>query len=438
VIDDNKSLMSKVLSSPWLFIPAIYLISGAIEAGVLQYGTTIMYKQMGYSNAFIGYLSFLQMPLVFAFLWAPYVDKWGSKRNLSVVFLFITAAITAIIGFTIKLQFFFVFASVAAYLLLAFVFSFFKIAADGYYIRILDKKRQAEFIGVKTAAIRLGIIGSVAILIRIAGQINEKNSSTTVGWFWMYMILTAVVLAGAIYNMFFLPAAAGDKPVAQTQGFALLRVCREYLRQEKAVLFIIFVLVYRFGEGLLVRMADPFFMDPIADGGLNMSISAITLVKSFAGIPCTIIGGLAGGWIIKKFGLKKTFFWLALFVTVSHLGYWYIAHVRNMAEFTFLNEVFNRDMFLAVCVESLCYGMGFSAFFYYLHALANGKDKTSIFAISSALMGLGFYLPCALSGVLQEMFGYPMLFMLSFITAIPGVILILFLPLSVEKTVEQE
>ncbi len=438
MIDQEKSVMGKVLSSPWLFIPAIYLVSGAIEAGVLQYGTTIMYKQMGYSNSFIGYLSFLQMPLVFAFLWAPYVDKWGSKRNLSVVFFFLTALITALIAVTVYFQFFFTFTSVAAFLLLAMVFSFFRISADGYYIRVLDKKRQAEFIGIKTAAIRLGIIGSVAILIRIAGEINENNNSTTVGWFWMYIILTAVVVAGGVYNMFFLPKPANDKPLEHIEGFALLRVCKEYLRQEKVILFIIFVLVYRFGEGLLVRMADPFFMDPIENGGLNMSIPVLTMVKSLAGIPSTIIGGLGGAWIIKKYGLKKTFFWLALCMSVPNLGYWYLAHFRDLTEFVLMGHTFNRDMFIAVCVESLGYGMGFSAFFYYLHALAGGKDKTSIFAISTALMGLGFYLPCALSGVLQEMFGYPTLFMLAFLTAVPGIILIFFLPLSVETIVDKE
>lgn len=433
---EQKNTINKVLSSPWLFIPAIYLVSGAIEAGVLQYGTTIMYKQMGYSNSFIGLLSFLQMPLVFAFLWAPYVDTWGSKRNLSVLFFFLTAAITALIAVAVYWQFMFTFISVAAFLLLAVVFSFFRIAADGYYIRILDKTRQAEFIGIKTAAIRLGIIGTVAVLIRIAGDINQKNDSQSIGWFWMYIILTAVIIAGGFYNMFFLPRADNDKPLAKVQGFELLRVCREYLMQEKAVLFIIFVLIYRFGEGLLVRMSDPFFMDSIEAGGLNMSISAITAVKSFAGIPCTIIGGLAGGWIIKKFGLKKTFFFLALCMSVPNLGYWYLAHFRDMTELTFLNQIFNRDMFIVVCIESLGYGMGFSAFFYYLHALADGRNKTSIFAISTALMGLGFYLPCAISGVFQEMFGYPVLFMLAFITAVPGIILVPFLPLSAIQSKE--
>ncbi|HBG28844.1 MAG: hypothetical protein A2Y10_03680 [Planctomycetes bacterium GWF2_41_51] len=430
----NRGSVTSFFSSPWIYIPAIYLLSGTIEGGPLQYGTAIMYKDMGYANSFIGYLSLLNIPILLSFLWAPYVDSWASKRKLSILFLFLTGFITALIAVTIHFSIFFTLTSLTAFLLLAVVYSFFKIAADGYYIRILDPKQQAAFIGIKTSAIRVGIICAIAILIRMAGQINVSAESKTAGWVWMYIILSILLFVGAVYNFFFLPKTVNDKAVKNPQGFALFAVLKEYLKQNKAVLLIIYILLCRLGEGVLVKMADPFFMDPFEKGGLNMDIPSLTLVKSFAGFPCTIIGGIAGGWIIKKFGLKKTFLTLACCMSVPNLGYWYLAKTLPTAEIIILGQSLNRDMFSVVCIESLGYGIGFSAFFYYLHAMATGLNKTSLFAISSALMGFGFYIPCAVSGLLQEAIGYPMLFLCSFLLAVPGIAMVKFLPMTVNNT----
>lgn len=430
---EKKGLAAAILSSPWIFIPAIYLIQGVIEGGVLQDGVTIMYKDMGYSNAFIGYLSFIHLPLTMAFLWAPFVDQWGSKRNLTVVFFFIVTLFTAFIGFTLYIQVAFTTMSVIAFLGLAIIFSFFRIAIDGYYIRILPPRLQAGFVGVKTAAIRIGIIATIALLINLAGRVNEAQDSKTVGWIWMYGILTGLVLLGAIYNLFCLPKAADDKPVRDTKGFPLLEAIKDYLTMNKVALVIIFIFIFRFGEGLLRRMAPPFFMDPVDAGGYALDVASVSMIRAFADMPFTIVGGLLGGWIIKKWGLKRTFVVLAICMSAPNLLYWYVAKVQTFVEFSFWGYTFNRAVFITVCIESLGYGMGFSAFFYFMHAIAKGMHKTSHFAISTALMSLGFFLPSGISGIMQEHIGYEMLFLVSAVAAIPGICMIPFLPIGREE-----
>lgn len=350
--------ISKHAANPLLYIPAVYLIAGAIEAGVLHYSASIMYKDMGFSNSFIGYLSLLHIPLLLSFLWAPYVDRWGSKRNLTIIFMFGMGIISGLISITFCLKNLFTFASLMGFLALSVMFSFFRISSEGYYIRILKPKQQAGFIGIKTGAIRLGIIAVVAILIRMAGEINIAKESNTTGWILMYIVLAVAIFLAATYNFFFLPKPQGDVPLKSSDGFAILLVIKEYLKQNKAVLFIIFVMIYRFGEGLLVRMADPFFMDPVSEGGLGLDIPTLAIVKSFAYIPCTIIGGIAGGWIVKKFGLKKSFIPLALLMSVPNLGYWYLAKFQPMETVDILGQVLNRDMFYVICIESLGYGIG--------------------------------------------------------------------------------
>ena len=427
---------AKIFSSPWIFIPAVYLIAGTVESGILQHGVTIMYKDLGYSNAFIGFLSFLQLPLLVAFLIAPYVDRMGTKRGLTITFMFAMAGISALIPFTFYLDSLFTIASLGSLFLLSVSFACFKIASEGYYIRILSPHEQAAFIGIKTAAIRLGIIFTISLLVGLAGRVNLANDSERLGWQVMFFVLVALIGLVAVYNWRFLPKPIDDMPNQGHGGFGLISVMREYLKQDKAILLIVFILVYRFGEGLLLRMADPFFMDPVALGGMSMAISELVAIKSFAAIPGTIVGGIAGGWLVARYGLRRTFLPLSALMCIPNLGFWYLAHFQSMVEVIIFGMSWNRDVLIVVILESVGYGMGFSAFFYYLHKLAIGENKTSLLAISFALMALGIYLPSMISGVVQELIGYELLFIASFLLAIPGVILTLFVPLGKNESSE--
>jgi PAT family beta-lactamase induction signal transducer AmpG len=250
----------------------------------------------------------------------------------------------------------------------------------------------------------------------------------------MYGILAVAMLAVSIYNLFFLPKPEDDHAVKNAHSFALWEVIKEYMQQNRALLVIAFIVLYRFGEGLLLRMADPFFMDPVEQGGMAMAVTEIVTIKSFAAIPCTIIGGIIGGWLVKKYGLRKTFLPLSLCMCLPNLGYWYLAKTQGMADIAVFGFMLNRDVLWVVCLESLGYGIGFSAFFYYLHAIAVGENKTSLFAISTALMALGIYLPSAISGVVQEAVGYQSLFLLSFVLALPAICLLKFIPLEKGRT----
>ncbi len=438
-----------ILANPWIFVPAIYLVQGLIEGGILLQGTGIMYKDFGYSNAFIGGLALLNLPLIFAFLWAPYVDAWGSKRNLSVFFFFTIAIGMAGIAAAVYFQLAFTVTTLLAFFFIAVILSFFRVATDGYYIRILSPKLQAEFVGVKAAGIRIGMMGTLGIFIVMAGKINEafkaasaeidgmvgflfsagKIGTPALGWFWMFIFLTIVILVMAVYNFFFLPRTPHDKPVKHAKGFPLMEVLKEYLQQDKVIAIIIFILIYRFGQGLLTKMADPFFMDPIDKNGMGLTIANLSMIRTAAGIPFMIIGGIAGGFIIKKWGLKKTFIPLAILMAIPNLGYWVLSNFHSTASFAMKGFEIPYDIFAVMSIESLGYGMGFSGFFYFIHAIATGKNKTSTFAISTALMGLGWNIPCAISGVIQEATSYETIFILSVVLSIPGIALIPFLPM---------
>jgi PAT family beta-lactamase induction signal transducer AmpG len=80
-----------------------------------------------------------------------------------------------------------------------------------------------------------------------------------------------------------------------------------------------------------------------------------------------------------------------------------------------------------VAMEQFGYGLGFTVFTVYLMYSAQGKFKTSHYAISTGIMALGMMLPGFMSGWLQQTVGYRMFFIIVCIMTIPGMLTIPFI-----------
>jgi MFS transporter, PAT family, beta-lactamase induction signal transducer AmpG len=422
------SQSARGLSSPWCFVFTLYFAAGLCGGGIIGNMTAVMYSDMGYSNAFIGSVALLSLPTSIRFLWSAYIDAMGSKRNLSCLFTACLGLICLLLSLVIYIDFAFTLTSLILFGLLAFFFASLEISADGYYIRILSLRRQAEFVGIKAAAIRLGIIFSLVFLIRLAGELSDRDWNQHTAWGTVLLAAGLIFLAVAAYNMRFLPHAEDDKPV-KNKGFALYAVLRDYLKLERVWAVILLILCYRWGQGLLFFMTVPFYMNSWEDGGMGMSTSQVALLKTYTDVPWMIIGGIVGGMIIKRMGLRRVFIPMAFMMNLPNLLYVYVAVVQPEGTFQILGTAFYSKLFIVSCFESLGYGLGFSAFFFYIHALATGPNKTSILAISSGLMGMGFFVPGGISGIIQTWLGFPGLFILSSVVGMGAIFLILLAPM---------
>lgn len=418
----------KGLSSPWCFVTTLYFAAGLCGGGIIGHVTSVMYADMGYSNAFIGAVALLSLPTSIRFLWSAYIDAMGSKRNLSCLFTGLMGLACILLALVIYMDFAFTWSTLILFGLLSFLFASLEIAADGYYIRILPLRRQAEFVGIKAAAIRLGIIFSLVVLIRLAGEFTDRDWSAYTAWGTILLITGIIFLLCAAYNFRFLPKAEDDEAV-KSKGFALVEVFKEYLQMEKVWAIILLILCYRWGQGLLFYMTVPFYMNSWEDGGMGMSTSEVAMLRTYTDLPWMIIGGIAGGFIVKRFGLKRVFIPMAFMLNIPNLFYVYLAIVQPTETLQILGTEFYTDLFYVSILESLGYGLGFSAFFFYIHALSRGPNKTSILAISSGLMGLGFNIPGSVSGVIQTWIGFSGLFALSTVVGLLSIFLILLAPM---------
>jgi PAT family beta-lactamase induction signal transducer AmpG len=165
-------------------------------------------------------------------------------------------------------------------------------------------------------------------------------------------------------------------------------------------------------------MASPFLLDGFSAGGLGLSTKDVGFAYGTAGMLSLTVGGLAGGWCIARFGLKRCIWPMAIMLNAPDLVYIYMSVVRP--------EVWL--VYVLVACEQFGYGLGFTAFSVYLMYIAQHPYKTSHFAISTGLMALGMMVPGLVSGYLQQWLGYTGFFALVLALTVPGMLMIFFLP----------
>lgn len=423
--------LKRAVSSPWVFVPILFMAVGLSGGGIIAGLTGVMFKDFGFSNKIVGAVAFLFLPSTLRFFWAPWVDGLGSKRTLCIRFSvglgFLVMAVAGLIGLGKT--------SATALFILFFIFSLLfsclEVSADGYYIRVFDRRRQAEFVGVKAAGHRAGIIICLIVFVRLAGEWRAQGWAIEQAWALSVGLAGLLYFALALIWRVILPIVPGDERVLDPVRHPLIPILKEYFTQPRIWAIVSMLIVFRFGQAILVYMSAPFYMDPAEAGGFGLNAKDVALLKTFTDVPWMILGGVAGGLIIKQLGLRRVIIPYTLLLNLPNFGYVYLACTRPEAIFTVFGIAFNRGLFLVSSIESLTYGIGFSGFFYYIHAIAQGRHRTSMLAISSGLMGLGFYLTGGISGILQHWLGYPSLFFISSVVGLLTLVIIPFLPIPV-------
>jgi PAT family beta-lactamase induction signal transducer AmpG len=404
--------------TPWIFVPTLYFAEG-LPYIIVNTVSTILYKKMGMSNQFIGLTSILYLPWVIKMFWSPVVDVYTTRRAWIITTQVLMAAVFVVLAFSINRPMF-VPLSLAAFIVIAFISATHDIAIDGYYMLALDKKKQAFFLGVRSLFYRLAVIFGSGLLVVLAGTIERKSGSIPVSWTAALTVPALIFFFAFVFHRFYLPRPSSD--VAGTasdkvKGFS--EAFRTYFRQKKIIPIVAFILLYRLGEAMLAKMAGPFLLDRPEAGGLGLATDTVGYVYGTVGVFSLAVGGILGGFLIARFGLKRCIWPMAVMLNAPDIFYVYMAMVRPTL----------GTVYAMVAMEQFGYGLGFTAFSVFLMYIARAPYKTSHFAISTGLMALGMMLPGLASGLIQSALGYSAFFITVLVLTVPGMLLLLFVPL---------
>lgn len=407
--------------SPWTFIPTLYLAEG-VPYVIINTVSVIFYKKMGIENAQIAFwTSLLYLPWVIKMFWAPLVDSYSTKRNWIVYTQVAMLGCLSCVALSFQFPHFFII-SLLCLTVGAFISATHDIAVDGFYLLALNKEQQAFFAGIRSVFYRFAIIFGSGVLVVFAGELEVRLKNIPLSW-TLTIGFSALIFAFLfIFHGSILPRVESDleqSVKSTTEKIPFLIIIKSYFRQNRIGSILAFILLYRLGEAMLGKIASPFLLDKRELGGLGLSTSDVGLAYGTLGIISLIFGGILGGILIAKYGLKKSILPMALAVHLPNLFYVYMAYIQPPKNL----------VYLLVALDQFGYGLGFTAFSIYLMYISRGEYQTSHFAISTGFMALGMMLPGLMSGYIQQAIGYPAFFILVFLATIPGMVTLFFIPL---------
>lgn len=436
---DEPSPQVRGKTGPWSWIPSLYFASGLPYVVVMSV-SVIMYKRLGISNTDIAlYTSWLYLPWVIKPFWSPFVDILRTKRSWIIAMQLLIGAGLGGVALTLPANDFFKL-SLAFLWLLAFSSATHDIAADGFYMLGLSRHDQTWFVGIRSTFYRLAMIAGQGLLIMLAGLMERTMQSTAAGpavqgmssvepgaalaWAITFYIMAGLFVVFFAWHRFVLPRPARDVPAIHDTYADIMRDFIQtfvaFFQKPKIGLILAFLLLFRFSEAQLVKLAAPFMLDSPEVGGLALSTGQVGFAYGTIGVLMLTLGGLLGGFLAARHGLKYWLFWMVVAINLPNVVY------------VFLSTMLPENLLiinLVIGVEQFGYGFGFAAYMLYMLYISNGAHQTAHYAICTGFMALGMMIPGMFSGWLQELIGYQYFFIWVLLATIPSFIVTLLIPL---------
>ena len=403
---------------------------------IVRFMSSVFFTDIGMREAHLGFLNFLGIPWNLKFLWAPVLDIFGTKKGWLIkvqfligIFVFLIAILASMMpedkesilfGISFLNKEGISFLIVLLFVALAFLSATHDVAIDAYYLEALPSEReQSLYSGIRVMAYRVAIIYSKSFLVIMAG---------VSGWFWGFGVGALTMLALFFFHLVYLkPTEKKDhgingnkKEKLKKSLLVYLDAFRSYMAQDKAILVLVFIIMYKLGDEIMFSMNTPFLLREI-----GMTKAQLGWVSGIVGTICAIGGSLWGGKWISSWGLKRAIWPMTIIMNITILAYALLAWVKpdpmtnsGLALITFINGY-----------EQIAAGLGTAVLIVFLMNKCQADYKASHYAIGSAIMSLGGTIMGGFGGVFVEQFGYMNLFLFGFLASVPSMVMIFWVPL---------
>ena len=405
--------------NPWAWVPTLYVAEGLPNVIVMTVAV-VMYMQMGLSDTDIAlYTSWLGLPWVIKPFWSPFIDIVKTKRWWVLAMQVLLGSALAGVAFTLQTDFWFQ-GTMFCFFLMAFSSATHDIAADGFYMIALTEHQQAWFVGIRNTFYRIAVIFGNGVLVPVAGLLQHRYQ-IAYSWTLVFYGMAALFIALWLYHCYTLrlqnsdlrtqtsdlrPQTSDERLQTSDLSAQLTETLRSLIHKlpPREMLFaLLFLLLYRFPEAMLTKMSATFLMRPSSEGGLGLSPEAFGLANGTVGLIGLLLGGIVGGWLASRDGLKRWLWPMVCAITLPDIVYVYMSYALP-SSLTLIS--------CCLFVEQFGYGLGFTALTLYMLYFSQGKYQTSHYAICTGLSYLGLMLPGMVSGWLKDAVGYHTFFLL--------------------------
>jgi PAT family beta-lactamase induction signal transducer AmpG len=246
---------------------------------------------------------------------------------------------------------------------------------------------------------RIAMIVSGALALILADHI---------AWSTVYLIMAACMIVGLLASIFG-PEPVTDKGAPKTLGEAYYEPLLEYFKRAGAVEMLIFILIYKLDVAFAMALTTPFMMD------LGFTKTDVGAVLKGVGLIATIVGTLAGGALLSRWGIKKSLWTFGIIQGVSGFTFFILAKVGH-----------NYPMMMtAICIENICSGLATAAFTAFMMNMCDKRFTATQYALLTSFMALTRIIVQTPSGFVAQNLGWPTYFIISIVISIPGLLLLL-------------
>ena len=396
-------------TSPWAWVPTLYTAEG-LPYVVVMTVAVVLFKNLGLDNTDVAlYTSWLYLPWVIKPFWSPLVDVLKTKRWWIVAMQLIVGAAMAGVAMTIP-------ASgtvrwcLAFFWLMAFSSATHDIAADGYYMIELDEQEQSLFVGIRSTFYRVATIIGQGAIVALGGFLETLFKSPQRAWMYTFLAVSALFLLLCLYHAVVLPnpektnEGNGARIGLSSVFKNVIATFVSFFKKEGIAVALLFMLLYRLPEALLVKICPMFLLDPVDKGGLGLSTIDLGFAQGTVGVIGMTVGGILGGIVVARHGFKRWLWPMVLSITLPDAVYIFLAYYQP-----------DNLWLTSACigVEQFGYGFGFTAYMLYMLYFARGERQTAHYAFCTGFMALSMMLPGMVSGWLQEHLNYLNFFILA-------------------------
>ena len=406
--------------NPITWVPSVYFGMG-LPYIALSTVSVLIFADLKVDKELITFwTSLLVLPWSLKPLFSFVMELFGTKRQ----YVFITEAIMSLmfglVCFALPLPSFFSI-TIALFAVLGISGSIQDIAGDGIYMQELSAKEQSIYAGWQGGFYNLAKILANGGLVFLAGRLSKSYGVLT-GWMVVIGICALIMIALSLYHMTMLPKESKRASVNRSEKIAeLWEMISSFFTKKYIWLYLLFIFLYRLGEGLAVKIAPLFLKESIELGGLGLSNEVYGLIYGTAGSIAFVLGSILSGYFVASIGLKRALFALVCIFNIPFAVYLLLAYFQP----TSLLWIGTGIVF-----EYFSYGFGFVGItLFMMQQIAPGKYQMAHYAFANSLMNLSVMLPGMLSGkILHHIGGYQPFFVLVLVVTLPVILLSLRLP----------
>lgn len=354
----------------------------------------------GVDLSVIGLFSLVGIPYSFKFLWSPLLDRFvppllGRRRGWLIVtqgLLLLAIAAMSLQNPTKALQL----VAVNA-MLIAFLSASQDIAADAYRTDVLEEREMGAGVAVFVLGYRIALLTTGSLALILADHLP---------WSQVYLLM-ALLMGVGMGATLFAPEPTADLQAPPSLLKAVVEPFHDFFQRkgvQTGLLILVFIILYKLGDAIANNMSTPFLLK------VGFTKTDIGAIKGGMGLLATIVGTLAGGGLLSRFGINKSLWIFGGLQAISNLSYMTLAILGKNYPF----------MVLTINIENFCAGLGTAAFLAFFMSLCNKQFSATQYALLSSLYATSQSILVAPAGIVVEQTGWVLFFFLSFVAAFPG------------------